>query len=131
MFARQTLGEQEVDAYDVTSCEGGSENEWRSRRNPAQQTPDCRAANEPQSESSPDQAHTARPFFWGRYVRYIRLRGRNVPARDTVNDPSHKEQPQAAGQTHDQESNRAPNYAEKKHRPAADPVRQLAEDRSE
>ena len=141
MVGRYGLRQHEVEQRRVCESERAREDEGHAdARNvvaaqidvpAAQHAADGRAEDEAEAEGRADQTHPLRSVLFGRHVGDVGLRGRDVAARDAVNDSAREEHPELRRKSQDEEPCARPQEREEEYGPPPVPVRQAAQHRRE
>jgi hypothetical protein len=90
---------------------------------------DHRADDEPHTEGSTDQAHSACSRRGGGEIADHRLRRRDIPPRKAVDDPREEEEGKRMRDAEEEEPEERPDLAGDEDRPPPDAVRESSEDR--
>src|SRR5947208_3959581 len=118
MTGRDCLRQGEVEQNYVSQREAAG----KQKRNvgaPATQYPaDGGTKNEAQSKRCADQSHSLGAIFFGGDVGDVGLRGRDIAARNSIDDATHKQHRQGSGKTEDQKTKTSSQQADQENRTA-------------
>src|SRR5258708_31129042 len=104
MIRGHSFWQSEVKQNRIREGEAAREKERNVDAPAAQDAANRRPENKTQAKRRADQAHSFCAIFFGRDIRDVSLRRRNVAAGNSIDDPAEKKHPQRGGESQNQKS---------------------------